>query len=72
MSKKILAIVLTLLVMLACVSACKPQPTSGTAYYGYAVGNKAIDFTLTDLNGNTVTLSSFLGRPVLLGFWDTA
>jgi peroxiredoxin len=33
------------------------------------VGGKAADFTLTNAQGKTVTLSSFRGRYVLLDFW---
>lgn len=31
---------------------------------------KAIDFTLKDLDGNEVSLSDFLGKKVVLAFWD--
>jgi peroxiredoxin len=33
------------------------------------VGDKVIDFTLPDINGNQFTLSSFKGKYVLLEFW---
>lgn len=33
------------------------------------VGTKAIDFTLPDENGNMVTLSSFLGKKVVIYFY---
>lgn len=32
-------------------------------------GKEAINFTQTDMNGNTVTLSSFRGKTVLINFW---
>jgi len=35
------------------------------------VGDKAIDFTLDDLDGNPVTLTDFIGRPVIINFWAT-
>ena len=35
------------------------------------VGQIAPDFTLTDLNGSSVTLSSLKGKAVLLNFWAT-
>lgn len=35
------------------------------------VGEAAPDFSLQDLNGETVTLSQFRGRPVLINFWAT-
>ncbi|HTY81160.1 MAG TPA: TlpA disulfide reductase family protein, partial [Dehalococcoidales bacterium] len=40
------------------------QPGIGTS-----IGYKAPDFKLVDLNGNTVQLSDFRGRPILLNFW---
>mgnify|MGYP000023455458 CR=1 FL=1 len=35
------------------------------------VGQIAPDFTLTDLNGGSITLSSLKGKAVLLNFWAT-
>ena len=32
---------------------------------------KAPDFTLTDLEGNKVSLNSYRGKPLLLYFWAT-
>lgn len=54
-------------------------PFGGTAESGAAsglaelpdVGSVAPDFALTDLNGETVRLSDFEGRPILLNFWAT-
>ena len=34
-------------------------------------GSEAPDFTLTDLNGKEVKLSSYRGRPVMVNFWAT-
>jgi len=34
-----------------------------------SVGNPAPDFQLSDLDGKTVSLSDFQGKPVLLNFW---
>lgn len=31
--------------------------------------NLAPDFTVTDINGNKVSLSDFVGKPVVLNFW---
>lgn len=36
---------------------------------GLEVGITAPDFTATDLNGNIVQLSDYLGQPVMLTFW---
>jgi peroxiredoxin len=33
------------------------------------VGDNAVDFTLLDINGNQITLSSFRGKYLLLEFW---
>ncbi|MDO8282937.1 MAG: TlpA disulfide reductase family protein [Thermodesulfovibrionia bacterium] len=35
------------------------------------IGSQAADFTIKDLKGNDVTLSSFKGKPVLLNIWAT-
>lgn len=37
--------------------------------YAYRIGGSAYDFSLTDEKGNTVRLSDFKGRYVLLDFW---
>jgi len=39
--------------------------------YDSSVGAKAPDFTLKDISGKEVALSSFKGKPVLLNFWAT-
>lgn len=36
-----------------------------------AVGTKAPDFELFDLNNQRVRLSDYLGRPVVINFWGT-
>ncbi|HWP52367.1 MAG TPA: TlpA disulfide reductase family protein [Clostridia bacterium] len=36
-----------------------------------AAATKATDFTMQDANGNTVLLSSFIGKPVVLNFWTS-
>jgi len=38
---------------------------------GIEVGNRAPDFSLTDLAGNDVTLSDFRGKIVMVNFWAT-
>ncbi|MCC2684923.1 MAG: resA [Paenibacillaceae bacterium] len=35
------------------------------------VGDKAPDFTLTDLDGQTHQLSEYRGKPVVINFWGT-
>ncbi len=39
--------------------------------YDNSIGSTAPDFTLKDISGNAVSLSSFKGKPVLLNFWAT-
>ncbi len=51
------------------VSGC--QATGSSTEYGNRVGNIAQDFTLKDLSGNSVSLSGFIGRPVIVHFWST-
>jgi thiol-disulfide isomerase/thioredoxin len=41
-------------------------PTSGGPV---AVGDTALDFTLTNLDGTAVTLSDHLGQPIVINFW---
>lgn len=45
--------------------------TSFTLTEAPFVGHLAPDFTLTSLDGETVTLSSTIGRPVVLNYWAT-
>jgi thiol-disulfide isomerase/thioredoxin len=37
----------------------------------YTKGEKALDFIVTDLNGNTIKLSELKGKVVVLNFWFT-
>ena len=49
------------------------QPTilAETTRVSNEVGQKAPQFTLTDFNGNQVSLSSFQGKPVVITFWGS-
>ncbi len=51
--------------------AATPCGSSGAAT-GVLVGQCAPDFTLDDISGRSVSLSSYLGHPVLLHFWAVA
>jgi len=46
-----------------------PTQTELPTVEGNQPGLKASDFTLIDLEGNSVSLSSYRGKPVLLNFW---
>jgi len=53
-------------------TACIDYPTSSSdssAGQGVKVGNKAPEFTLSDITGSEVSLSSQRGKKVLLNFW---
>lgn len=43
----------------------EPNDSNDNAY------NNSVDFSLTDLNGNNISLSDFRGKRVLLNFWAT-
>lgn len=45
--------------------------SGGRVSKGIAKGSAAPDFTLNDVNGNSVSLSAFKGKTVLLDFWGT-
>ena len=63
---------LLLLLLCACVCSCSPgeEPRKGPTAK-IAVDAAAPDFSLKDLNGRDVSLSSFRDRPVLLVFGTT-
>lgn len=53
-------------------SPSSPLPSARTsAVTGLAVGDRAPDFTLTDVHGRRVTLSALRGHAVWLNFWAT-
>ena len=56
---------LLILALLALLAGCE---TPGT---GIRRGGVAPDFALEDLQGNTVRLSDFRGRPVLVNIWTS-
>jgi len=61
----LMLVVAALLVMAACAPAA--APAGGMP----AVDSPAPDFTLTDLDGSTVSLKDFRGQVVFLNFWAT-
>jgi len=59
------------LLLLACVSAAL-RPCAAQVEGGLAIGDKAPEIRITDLNGELVDLGAVIGkRPVLLEFWAT-
>ena len=58
-----------LLVIVFAVALTRQSESARTGATGPLIGKAAPDFTLKDLSGNTVTLASLRGRPVLLNFW---
>lgn len=53
------------------LAACRPDVPAPVRAVKAEVGYSAPDFELTDLNGKTVRLSDFRGKPVVLNFWAT-
>lgn len=66
---------LAVFILLAACCWLLPASVSAEGPSPFAVdklpGNTAPDFTLKDINGNSVTLSSLKGKIVLLKFWAT-
>ena len=60
-------------VLLLIISALYPHSSQGFSLWesGTGAGKEAKDFTLKDLEGYDVSLSSFRGKVVLLNFWAT-
>ena len=69
MLKKVVIALIISSLLLTLLPGC--SSSDGSLKYGNLVGNRASDFSLKDLNGNTVTLSSLFGQPVVLNFWST-
>ncbi len=68
MKKLVIIITITALCL---VPGCRGSnmTTGGTLVTGIKTGNLAPDFTLKDLDGNALSLSSLLGKPVTVNFW---
>ena len=54
-----------------CTDAGPSTNQTSNVTEGINVGTRAIDFQLQTLDGKTVKLSDFRGKPVLLNFWAT-
>lgn len=75
MNKRVLLLLFTALFLVSglLITSCgggtgsaSPTPSAPAI-----VGKLAPDFTLNDINGNAVRLSSLRGKPVLVNFWAT-
>lgn len=53
------------------LDAALPGAAGAEVPVGLSVGQRAPDFTVELLDGRTVSLSDFRGRPVLINFWAT-
>jgi len=53
------------------LDAAPPGAAGAEVPVGLSVGQRAPDFTVELLDGRTVSLSDFRGRPVLVNFWAT-
>jgi peroxiredoxin len=75
--KRAKALLLLLFVVLAVTAAglsCAPPGTAASErspVTGWQIGNVAPDFTLADIDGKSVSLSDYRGKPVLINFWAT-
>lgn len=75
-------VVFILFVTVAVFSSCAESPSAkvaasntptatSTFQSNSLVGKPELDFTAESINGSTVSLSSFKGKPVLINFWAT-
>lgn len=63
--KVILVIILASLTLGLVITGCSGGSSTGV------IGEPAPDFTLPNLDGESVSLTDFEGRPVLINFWNT-
>ena len=63
MRKLLIALLLMVILLIVCATGCSPA--------GSSVDSSAPDFTLQSLDGDSVSLSDFRGKPVMLNFWAT-
>ena len=64
--KKLKVLIITLIGLAILLVGCSATPKVGTG-----LGDEAPDFTLTDIDGNEVSLSDFKGQVVVINFWAT-
>ena len=64
MKKKLMALMILMVSVVVIVAGC------GTTSCP-EIGKKAPDFTSETMNGGSVSLSDFQGKPVIMNFWST-
>ncbi len=76
MKLRLVAIVGVIAIVLLTTFGMKQSATPGSTpvtapNVGYEIGNTAPDFTLKTLEGKTVSLSDYRGKPVYINFWTS-
>lgn len=71
MVKKVSVVVLLIALMTVAIVQAMEKEDKPDNLPGLAVGEKAPDFELVNLNGEKVKLSDFQGKKVMLNFWAT-
>lgn len=67
----LLLIACAVFLLVGCSEQASEQPQAGTATVGSAKGQEAPDFTLTNIQGQNVSLADLKGKVVILNFWAT-
>ncbi len=67
MNRKLITVTAIILTLGLAISGCLDTSSPAVPQ----VGDPAPDFQLQDLDGNTISLSSLRGSPVMLNFWAT-
>ncbi len=62
---------LSAVLLLGCGGGAKEQTTAGVPAVGFLPGKTAPAFTLTDVDGKTVSLADYKGKVVMVDFWAT-
>jgi peroxiredoxin len=71
---RLLLIIITSVLLLIpglLISGCSSGSPGSSGSSIATIGNPAPEFTLKDLDGETVSLSDFKGNPVMVNFWNT-
>ena len=69
--KKLLALMLALVMALLCCACGTEETPEQTQEQTESTGYPGVDFTVYDREGNTVSLSQMVGKPVVVNFWAT-